>query len=68
MNLDDGELVLEQENPALKRSVSIDGDYYHNKAAMLARGRIKHNKEVCYPIVENYHTYSEKIFKICKNI
>ena len=60
LNLDDGELVLEQENPALKRRASIDGVYHQNKAATLPRGRMKNNKEVCYPIIENYHTYSEK--------
>ena len=65
MNLDDGELVLEQEKPVLKRSVSIDGEYYHNRAATLPRGRIKNNKEVKYPIVENYQTYSEK-FRLVK--
>ena len=66
MNLDDEELVLEHEKPALKRSTSIDGEYYNNKAATLPRGRMKNNKQVCYPLVENHHTYSEK--KICKDI
>ena len=45
-NSDDGEVVLEQKKHALKRSLSIDGEYYHDKAATLPRERMKFNKEV----------------------
>ena len=54
LNLDDGELVLEQEKSALKRSLSMDDEYYHDKASTLPSGRMKNNKEVGFPIVEKY--------------
>ena len=52
----------------------MDGEYYHDKAATLPRGKMKAKKDVGVPIVENYHTYSYEISilllisKTCKDI
>ena len=52
--------MLEQKKETMKRSLSIDDELYHDKAATLPRRGVQNNQEVGFPIVD--HTYSYKVY------